>query len=186
MTKEASNSASQDEQVKTSLLFRHKARPEWGLATIAWERNEKRGYQFEDGKLRIIKNGYYGFFEDVELPSDEAQLVLDALRQRLGWEEPPTTTKGSLKPTRASIERQVALFNQNYPGGFQDPVWEKDRRGIEGKRRLKRHREPSILIARKQLDKERLDLLMETEKYSDIIESMREVCKETDLVSKSQ
>ena len=40
-------------------LFKHSKRPEWGIAIVAYEQPDKKGFQFEDGKLRIIRDGYY-------------------------------------------------------------------------------------------------------------------------------
>src|SRR5688572_12808538 len=46
-------------------LFQHASRPEWGGALIAWERDGKRGYQFEDGQLRIFTTGHYYLLEPI-------------------------------------------------------------------------------------------------------------------------
>ena len=34
-------------------LYRHSKRKQWGFAVLAWEKEGKRGYQFEDGELRV-------------------------------------------------------------------------------------------------------------------------------------
>ena len=33
-------------------LYQHIKRKDWGLAIMAWQRDDRRAYQFEDGKLR--------------------------------------------------------------------------------------------------------------------------------------
>ena len=47
------------EPQKIQTLYQHQARPQWGLAILAWEGRDKRRYQFQDGKLRTFKQGYY-------------------------------------------------------------------------------------------------------------------------------
>ncbi|MEL6182380.1 MAG: hypothetical protein AAFS10_25715, partial [Myxococcota bacterium] len=52
-------------------LYVHTKRPNWGRAILAWEQGGKRGYQFEDGRLRVFKKDFYGLFDTVELPEDD-------------------------------------------------------------------------------------------------------------------
>ena len=50
-------------------FYRHRMRPKWGLAILAWDTGDKRGFQFEDGQVRIIKDGFYDLMIEVE-PQD--------------------------------------------------------------------------------------------------------------------
>ena len=53
-------------------LYRHTKRPEWGVAILAWERGGRRAYQFEDGRLRKFREGYYSLMK----PVDELELTV--------------------------------------------------------------------------------------------------------------
>ena len=48
-------------------LYRHEVRPEWGLALMVREEDRFRAYQFEDGRLRKIRED----FDDLMRPVDE-------------------------------------------------------------------------------------------------------------------
>ena len=47
-------------------VYVHRKRPQWGYAIVAWEKGDKRGYQFEDGQLRVFKDAFYGLFDRVD------------------------------------------------------------------------------------------------------------------------
>jgi nicotinamidase-related amidase len=62
-------------------LFRHVKRPEWGVGMLVWERDTARAYQFEDGRLRKIREGYYALLERTSMNSWDDQKVRDALKR---------------------------------------------------------------------------------------------------------
>ncbi|MDX1747651.1 MAG: hypothetical protein R3324_17080, partial [Halobacteriales archaeon] len=108
-------------------LYKHVKRPQWGVAILAWEKEGKRAYQFEDGRLRKFKKGYYSLMkptEDVErAPEAVIRDLEDAVEANKG-KDPPEVLEAV-----ASFEDQVELFITMYPKGFQDEEWIEDHRG---------------------------------------------------------
>src|SRR5690606_1096467 len=121
-------------------------RTEWGLAILAWERDGKRAYQFEDGKLRVFKAGYYELIHEVDRSMGEASAVVADLNRQLGRSENRREREKAGVEGKAllSFDEQVEIFCHMYPGGFQDEAWLRDVRGQEVPRRLKRHRDQAI------------------------------------------
>jgi hypothetical protein len=171
---------------RTSMLYRHSTRKKWGFALLAWDHGEKRGYQFEDGKLRVFKKGFFKLIDEVEVDSDEKMAVLATLRRRLGWRENVTvkTTKPAVDDV--TFDLQVALFLDQYPKGFQDSKWAKEKRGIDTTRCLKRHRDVVIVEARKLLSRAQLISFFEEQRYQAVIDAMRAVGDSTDLIAKAK
>ena len=170
-------------------LYQHSKRKEWGLALLAWERDGKRGYQFEDGELRIFKEGYYRLLEEVPEVENKATIIARLDAKRAGAAKKDDKKKrGS---ARSKVEdmptpgEQVLVFTSIFPGGFDDPKWIKDHRG-EGGRALKRHRDHAIKRAQEELAKESLDALLDAGQSRSVIERACTVLDKTDLVSKAQ
>ena len=101
-------------------LFQHKARPQWGLAIVAWEREGKRGYQFEDGELRVFKNGFFHLLDEVSHPLDEAAVVVARLARAAGVNAAEAAdTKNAPKPVETyPFDKQIVLFLERFPKGF--------------------------------------------------------------------
>lgn len=53
------------------------------MAILAFERPTKRGYQFEDGKLRLFKEGFYHLMKPVDRPADETMELVAQLDGKL-------------------------------------------------------------------------------------------------------
>jgi len=174
-----------DHENTGAMLFRHELRPEWGNAIAIWERDEKRGYQFEDGQLRVFKLGYYDRLVVATTPPEESAKIIAALRRRAGWKEPARTKTKTKEVKAVPVDQQIALFAKLYPEGFGGAKWAADKRGTDTTRRLKRHREASILEAGKLLSKDRLESLGGVGKHDTIVESLREICNGTDLITKT-
>ena len=158
-------------------LYQHAARPEWGGALIAWERDGKRGYQFEDGRLRIFTPDHYHLLEPIDASTDRVR----TLRALLGMpaEKPAeATTPATDAP---SLDEQVEYFRANYPGGFSGAKWRAEHRGGGGRSR-KRHRDPAIALARKQLTQAHLASCLEGRRDRDGVASLANVLGESDLV----
>jgi hypothetical protein len=169
-------------------LYAHRKGDDWGLAILAWERGSRRGYQFEDGQLRVFKEGYYDLLDEVDTPADRAMRVIAELQRKLGStvgaDESP---KASRKPPDTSFEQQVAIFVIKYPRGFQDPAWVAAHRGdAEATRSLKRHRARPIAVAKQTLSIEALDAALEEGRASDIHAAALELLESSDLASKKQ
>lgn len=161
-------------------LYRHSRKPEWGLALLAWERNGRRAYQFEDGKLRKIREGYYDLVEPVEPSEGSTETVRASLEAAI-----QARTEGSQSKARVPVctfDQQISLFTELYPKGFQDPQWIEDKRGTPEGSSLKRHREPAIEAAQEVLDPSRASGLIEEGRHAELAESIFDVMAGTNLV----
>ncbi len=161
-------------------LYRHATKPEWGLAVLAWERHGKRAYQFEDGRLRKIQEGYYDLLEPVE----EGDRPLDHVRTNL--KAAITSVQNGQKPKVlkpvCSFEEQIELFTKLFPEGFSDPRWIDEKRGSAEGHALKRHRVPSIIAAREALDPAVAEPLIQEGRQGELAEAVLDVLAGTDLV----
>ena len=171
-------------EFQPTVLYRHTKRPDWGVAMIAWEQGDRRGYQFEDGTLRIFKKGYYGLLEEAYLPVEEASRIAASLHRQIGVS---SNAGGSRSSTTAHIEfrDQLHSFSMQYPGGFEDPTWLANVRGEGAKRRLKRHRDAAIEEAQSLLGANELDEMIDGEKYDAVVAAVRKVLEGTDLATAS-
>lgn len=161
-------------------LFRHVKRPEWGVAVLAWERETHRGYQFEDGRLRKIRKGYYKLLEPVEELEAPEAVVRKNLERAIEATGGEATRK--IKKKVAPFDDQVDLFLTMYPKGFQDPEWISDHRGDPDGRGLKRHREASLQDAQEALSAERCAALIEEGQHDTLFDSITDVLAGTNLL----
>jgi len=162
-------------------LYRHSLRPEWGMALLARERNGRRTYLFEDGKLRKIRKGYYDLLDPVddseEGPTDAVRANLQAAIRGLKHGAEQKTQKAV-----CTFEQQLSLFTKLYPKGFEDPQWIDDKRGNRTGTSLKRHRIPSMEAAREALDRSRAGSLIDEGRHGELTESILDVLAGTNLV----
>jgi len=158
-------------------LYQHASRPEWGGALIAWERHGKRGYQFEDGRLRIFTAGHYHLLERIDASSDRVRTLRAFLGQPA--ERPSETTAPA--PGVPSLDEQVAYFRAMYPGGFSGEKWRAEHRA-GGARARKRHRDPAIALAQKELTATYLANCLERRREQEGVASLANVLGETNLV----
>ena len=137
-------------------LYRHTKREEWGLAIIAWERPDMRGYQFEDGQLRVFKKGYYELLAPVD-SGGVREAVIEELKLKAGrvQADSEARARNKKKTTNLTFADQLTIFRAEYPRGFADESWLFSVRG-EGARRLKRHRDPAIAAVKAGLSAEEL------------------------------
>lgn len=171
-------------------LFKHNARPQWGLAIVAWEREGKRGYQFEDGELRVFKDGFFHLLDEVVQPLDEAAVTVARLARAAGVAADAAANAGGApapKPIETyPFDKQVAVFLEMYPGGFEDEKWKKKMRGSEGGRRAKSHRDPSVIEAREKLALEQLEGLIDADNLTGVVQLADEVLSHTNLTTNAQ
>lgn len=160
-------------------LYRHVMRPRWGLAIMAFDHHDKRGYQFEDGKLRIIKRGYYKLLEEVQAPADRTMRVLERLGRALGRRQAARRANEELIP----LAIQIAHFRNLHPAGFEGEAWVKKVRGRGEKKVLKRHRDPAVARARERLSAKALGRLIKADDHEAVLGALIEVLDETNLVS---
>ena len=171
-------------------LYIHRKRPNWGRAILAWEQGEKRGYQFEDGRLRIFKKGFYDMFDVVDAPEDDDSTLVSTLRSRarLIIERRDQAAEGNASTIEAPypFEDQLKIFINVYPNGFTDESWTKDRRGEGAGRRLKRHRDPAIAQARADLAEDKVRDHLAAGDAAAIINAIVDNLQNCDLVQRSK
>ena len=160
-------------------LYRHVKRPEWGVAILAWERDETRGYQFEDGSLRKIRKGYYKLLEPADDLGDRAEHIRENLRRVVNAGEDDSDRK--VIEAACPFSAQVDLFTRLYPKGFQDPEWIEDHRTTDGSP-LKRHRTPVAAEVREALSPERCEEAIAADRHLDLSEVVADLLARTDLV----
>jgi hypothetical protein len=120
-------------------LFRHHARPDWGLAILFWERDDKRCFQFADGQQRIFQRLFYHLLEPVE---DDGPGAADTLRQ---LREASNRASGLETPApEPALTAMVTLFRELHPAGFRAAPWTAAHRHPGEHARLRRHRQPAL------------------------------------------
>jgi hypothetical protein len=161
-------------------LYRHKKRPEWGVAILAWEREDRRAYQFEDGMLRKFKKGYYSLLHPAEDLERTPETVVSSLENALVTNKDKAAPK-TLEPV-AAFKAQVKLFKKLYPKGFEDKKWIAEHRGAPDGRTLKRHRDPVIQSVQEALAEDRCAAMLAEGAHHDLTEAVAELLASTNLV----
>lgn len=158
---------------------------------MVWERENKRGYQFEDGEVRVFAEPYFGLLQPARHPDP---VLRHQLRERAivnGVLESVETSRGGLVRTKPSapkpeLDDQVTVFEALYPEGFHGAKWTAQHRGrIEG-RRLKRHVDPAIEEAAARLDASTLQTLIDEGRPGEVLQRFMEVVGNTDLATSKQ
>ncbi len=175
-----------------SALFQHTVCKQWGLAILAWEHASKRGYQFQDGKLRVFKEGYYHLLEEVDRPLDRVASITSTLERGLDVFNARLEARRAQREverrsaTGITLAKQVGLFGRLYEGGFTGEAWRGKQRGAGVKRRLKRHRDQAVEHARTALSAAALGQLMAAGSYREVMTRALETLSATDLVARAQ
>lgn len=166
------------------ILYKHTVRPNWGLAVLAYEDGDKRAFQFEDGKLRVFKQGYFKYLQPVDTAVDHSARTL----ARLGSRTAATAKTGSSVKKRDALplDAQIMHFVDVYADGFAGAKWQKAKRGADAKRRLKRHRDPAISEAQSFLGRESMTRLMQEGKHAEVLTGLVALLGGTNLVSKKK
>ncbi len=168
----------------TDSLFLHTACPHWGVGLLVWERESKRAFQFEDGKLRVFKEGYYELLKPVDRPLDEsASLLAELVKQHKGR---PVTKSKAPSYVGIPLPKQIEYFLSRYPKGFQGAKWAKQHRGLDAKRILKRHRNADIANAKRVLAAPRLATMLQSGQALSVIGELVELLDGTDMITKAQ
>lgn len=168
-------SAAETHEDGSPVLYRHRRRPEWGVALLAWEGPDKRAYQFDDGRLRIMKKGFYELMEVAEAKEGVGERMVSDLEANLEARKKPPLEKVY------SFGDQLRIFKKLFPKGFDGEKWQKRRRGV-GNKQLKRHRNAAIEIAQEKLKEKDLRKLVDDGKEEVVLERAIEVLECTDLV----
>jgi len=167
-------------------LFEHVLREDWGRAMLMWERETKRGYQFEDGQLRVFKKGFYHLLKPVAASDTPDGLSLDDLTKRVklaGKRRKAREKAKKNKRTLYTLDDQITAFGVEFPKGFTGDTWREKIRGGEGVRRLKRHRDPAIAQARELLAPDELQALLAAGDTDEIYKRALAVASCTDMVT---
>lgn len=173
----------EDAPQPTGELLRHRKRPEWGAAICAWIRRERQAFQFEDGKLRIFPKSHVHLLDPVDRSPEETMKTVRALRAACGLNMARRKLDRG-DEIQLSFDQQLVLFKHIYREGFAGDAWQKEHRGVDAPRKLKRHRDHVVELAAEKLSEEGLKELIEAERYETAIERLIEVADATDLVTK--
>ena len=169
-------------------IYWHSKREEWGFAILAYERMDRRGYQFQDGRLRVFKEGYYELLEAVSPKPEGTQRIIASLKTMLAKSMDARERAASTKDTGpiVTFDALVALFNEVHVGGFASDDYQSNVRGKDAKRRLKRHRNAAIADAQERLTKKAINALAKAEDYEGVRTVLLDVITRTDLVTAKQ
>jgi hypothetical protein len=169
-------------------LYTHTKGQQWGLAILAWERGPCRGYLFEDGVLRIFKEGFYEMLEEVDAPADKAAAVIADLRRKLGDGAPHSSgvAHARLPVPELSFEDQVRAFRVRYPEGFTDRAWIAKHRGKLDARRAKGHADAAFTEARESLAVGELDRALAENRAFQVLQTAIRLIEHTSLLTTPQ
>ncbi len=168
----------------TDTIYAHtKKKDVWGYAILAFESDDWRGYQFQDGRLRVFKTGYYDLLEPVLPRPEGTPRIVANLKAMLA-----KTVDERVKPAKAnekpalSFEDLLTVAKDLFPEGFSSEDYLTKVRGKDAKRRLKRHRDAAIADAQERLAKASFTKLSPAEAR----DTLRSVITSTDLVNAKQ
>ena len=172
----------------TEPIYTHTKRDQWGYAIRAFERDDRRAYLFQDGRLRVFKKGYYDLMQPAAAGADETQRIVEGLKSML---KNTRAMRAELRAQRGddstvTFDAIVGLFREVRPEGFEGEEYQKTVRGRDAKRRLKRHVDPAVADAREKLSREALDALLERGDGRAIRDLLHEVLDGTGFVTSKQ
>jgi hypothetical protein len=162
-------------------LYRHSKRPEWGVAILLRDDGSSRTFQFEDGRRRKFKKGYFNLMNQVdEVRGSRKRVIRDLTRAA----KSDTRNRGSdTLEAVAPFKAQVELFRSMYPGGFADDEWVSRHRHPESGDGLKRHRDPVVKAAREALAQDVCADLIANDEHEALVDVVLSLLSSTDLVA---
>ncbi|MEM9458344.1 MAG: hypothetical protein AAGF11_29475 [Myxococcota bacterium] len=171
-------------------LVRHTRRESWGRALMLWERENKRGYQFEDGEIRVFAKPYFELLQPAKKPDPVLRHKLREQAVASGELEPVKKRKVGIG-RRASapvpnMDDQITVFESLFPDAFHGTAWTETYRSRAEGRRLKRHRDPAIAEAAERLGTEALHACIDRGDYAEVYQRMVDVVANTDLATRQQ
>jgi len=178
-----------DNDPNRPVLYQHARRPQWGLAILCREDKTSRTFQFQDGRTRTFKEGWYELMEPVEAEENQSEEIASTLSKAMDRQITRSRIMERAKKEGRNIftvSDQVNLFRQEYPGGFQDERYiEEVRQGGGGGRRRKKNREAGIEHAQTTLSVESIDDLISSYNYRAVYEAAIALLSKTDIASTS-
>ncbi len=160
-------------------LYRHSRRETWGLGAVTQHQHDRIEIQFQDGRARVFKKGYYHLLDAVDRPLDVTLGIVRALRGMKGEAPAQSASRSRVPP---SIEEQVAFFRELFTDGFASEEYAAQHRGDGRKRPLKRHRDALVATAKEKLDKKVMQRALHGGDFTGLLEAAGEVLARTDLV----
>ncbi|MFK7990666.1 MAG: hypothetical protein AB8I08_31880 [Sandaracinaceae bacterium] len=162
----------------SNTLFRHTKRESWGLSIILRKLDDRVKMQFQDGRIRTFKDGYYHLLDAVDRPLDVSRSVIRALAAM----NDELAARAEDNGTAVSMEEQQAYFRELFGQGFQDEEYASHHRGDGRKRPLKRHRD-AVVEKADALTRDKLRAMLKAEDYAGIHTAAGKVIAMTDLVT---
>jgi hypothetical protein len=174
-----------DHPDRTEPLVRHSRRPRWGRALPLWERDDKRGYLFEDGSMRVFGVRFCSLLRPEKVPNPTLRLKLraDAIAAGHLGDGRRATGDDELAPT---IDDQITVFSALYPDAFDGDAWQQRYRARASGRRIKRLRDAAIMDAATRLSKAALSRPLQRHEAGVVARAVVDVLRTTDLVSPAQ
>ncbi|MEX1367438.1 MAG: hypothetical protein AB1Z98_30200, partial [Nannocystaceae bacterium] len=168
-------------------LVRHTRREQWGRALMVWERENKRGYQFEDGEVRVFAEPFFSLLQPAAKPDPVLRYRLREKAITNGvLERDEKDAKGRSKKPLPTLDDQVTVFEQLYAEGFHGAEWTDSTRIRLESRRLKRHRDPAIEQAQVELAEPVLRDCIARGEYAEVFQRLVAVVGGTDLATRQQ
>ncbi len=126
-----------DEEKPEPKIYLHRKMREWGRGTLLREADNKREILWEDDKVRNIHASHWDHLEEVVLEDEEKAKLDSQLREKQAAQE-AAQGRAARKAKRKSSGRtapvswpiQLRIFEQLYPGGFDDPALAGKERGL--------------------------------------------------------
>ncbi len=156
------------------VAYAHTQKPEWGAALIAWEEDGKRGYRFEDGELRVFKEGYFDRLAIQEISAERLARLRATLPETAAIEltPPPVMASGS----GMSVDEQLDYFLRTFPGGFTGEAWQARSQG-------RADRAAAVARAQKDFDRHRLRKFIVSKESEPCVTEMCALLASTDLIT---
>ncbi|MCB9592973.1 MAG: hypothetical protein H6719_09600 [Sandaracinaceae bacterium] len=164
----------------STALFRHSRREVWGLGTVVQALDDRLRMQFQDGRTRTFKKGYYHLLDAVDRPLDVTLAIVTALRNMADGGSTPKGAGGRMPP---SLEEQIAYFAELFEDGFLSESYAEQHRGDGRKRPLKRHRDAMVTAAAEGLGAKVLQRRLAADEHTAVHAAASSVLALTDLVS---
>lgn len=171
-------------------LVRHVSRPVWGRGVLVRNAPTRRAYQFEDGRTRTFKKGFYHLLEEVPEDDPSTRRLAERLEaraeDRAEVRQALATASGATSPSRADtkerLQKQVQWFLKNNPDAFEGDDWKTRHRGEDG-RRLKRHRDPVVAEAQAFFSEENMKQMIDEADPDLVRDGFMKILESSDLVT---
>ncbi len=168
-------------------FVRHRRRPSWGTDMLVGEDGRRRRYQFEDGKLRAFKEGFFHLLEAMDDDEEDTSSLQSTLHKKhdaaLARRE-ISARRRSGDHTAIRLVDQFLVFRDIYPEGFEDPLFiERSRMPDPGKNTCKRHVDAAIELGAVHLDPAQLHATLQEGRHDAVLQHFLRVAMRTDLLA---